>query len=206
VSGNDALTEDTAQLAAHAQLFSLCARLFAEEVDAPLYRALIAEPLKGALAPLGLRWVSAELEALGEGRALEELAAEYCRLFVGPSPACPPYHSAFSGAALLGARHAKRVEELAARHELEVVLPPRIVSADHIAIELALLAAALGRAVDDEAPSHDSAARELTERLLLPWLPEFLTTLAGAAVHAPYTTMSALLPGLLSLDGHVTTR
>ena len=187
--------ERAASRMAQAQLLALCARLLAEEIDAPLYRALAAEPMKSALSPLGGSFIEAALEALGEERALEALAVEYCRLFVGPHPACPPYHSAFRGEALLGARHEARVHELAARHELELVLPARIVSADHLAMELSLLAAALARPLDPSAP--DLATAELTEQLLLPWAPDFAAALTAAAELGPYRALASLLQALL---------
>lgn len=187
--------EHAASRTAQAQLLALCARLLAEEVDAPLYRALATEPMQSALAPLCGAFIDAELAAHGEARALEILAVEYCRLFVGPNPVCPPYHSAFRGEALLGARHAARVQELAARHELELVLPSRIVSADHIAMELSLLAAALARPPDAAHPER--AGDELMTVLLAPWAQDFAASLAAAAQLPLYRAVALLLQALL---------
>ncbi len=81
------------EAAARRDLYALTARLFAAEVDVALYRALAVQEA------LGL--IDAELYAMGEERALEALAVEFCRLFIGPQPPCVPYASAHRGEALL---------------------------------------------------------------------------------------------------------
>lgn len=184
--------DDPAARAARAQLIALCARLLAEEVDAPLLRALADPRLREAMAPLGVSFIDDDVLALGEARALEELAAEYCRLFVLPGAPCPPYQSAFTGAALLGARHADRVEEVAARHGLAINRPARVVTSDHIAVQLALLAAAFGREPDDT-----GAATEILERLLVPWAPAYFSALAGAARLPTWRAVACLAPALV---------
>jgi TorA maturation chaperone TorD len=88
----------TAPLEATARrdLYALTARLFMAEVDVALYRALAVQDA------LGL--IDVELSAMGEEQALEALAVEFCRLFIGPQPLCVPYASAHRGEALLGGR------------------------------------------------------------------------------------------------------
>src|SRR5947209_12857677 len=90
------------EIAARRDLYALTARLFAAEVDVALYRALAAQDALGLL--------DAELSAMGEARALEALAVEFCRLFLGPQPPCVPYASAHRGEALLGGRARTRLE------------------------------------------------------------------------------------------------
>ncbi len=69
--------------------YALSARLFATEVDAALYRALLTQDALGLL--------DADLRALDEEQALDALGVEYCRLFIGPQPLCVPYASAQHG-------------------------------------------------------------------------------------------------------------
>lgn len=181
--------------AARAQLLALCARLLAEEVDAPLLRALADPRMREAMAPLDVAFIAGELLAQGEARALEELAAEYCHLFVLPGAPCTPYQSAFTGAAMLGARHADRVEEVAALHGLAITRPARVATSDHIAVQLALLAAALGRG-----RAGELAVADVLEQLLLPWAPAYFEALAGAARLPTWRAVARLAPALLHAE------
>src|SRR5262249_15771721 len=125
----------TAPLATTARrdLYALTARLFAAEVDVALYRALTSQDT------LGL--IDAELSAMGEEWALEALAVEFCRLFIGPQPTCIPYASAHRGEALLGGRARTRLEAFLRRVGFPFdVVAMRVASPDHLAVELAVLA------------------------------------------------------------------
>src|SRR5438128_611768 len=148
------------EAAARRDLYALTARLFAAEVDVALYRALVAQDT------LGL--IDAKLSTLGEERALEALAVEFCQLFVGPQPRCVPYASAHRGEALLGGRARTRLEAFLRRVGFasdEVAM--RIASPDHLAVELAVLAHLY--TLTDTADT----VREFLYDHVLPWAPAY---------------------------------
>lgn len=85
-----------ARAAARSGLYAFLARIFLEEVDAPLLQRLLA-PETGALlepfAPVFPLELDQRLQEWGEAKLLEELACEYARLFLGPGPHLGPYES-----------------------------------------------------------------------------------------------------------------
>jgi TorA maturation chaperone TorD len=177
----------TAPLEATARrdLYALTARLFAAEVDAALYRALTAQDA------LGL--IDAELSAIGEARALESLAVEFCRLFIGPQPLCVPYASAYRGEALLGGRARTRLEAFLRRVSFTFdVAMMRIASPDHLAVELAVLAHLHAR-TDTAAAIH-----EFLRDHVLPWAPAYCEHVASVAALGFYRTAARLVAALLA--------
>ena len=169
---------------ARRDLYALTARLFAAEVDVPLYRALAAQH------NLGL--IDAELSAMGEAQALEALAVEFCRLFIGPQPLCVPYASAYRGEALLGGRARTRLEAFLHRVDFAFeAAAMRIASPDHLAVELAVLAHLYTRA--DTAAIH-----EFLGDLVLPWIPAYCEQVATVATLGFYRTTARLVVALLA--------
>lgn len=166
---------------ARRELYLLVARLFRDEVDAPLYRQLLAT--QSAALP----WLEPALTELPEARALEALAVEYCRLFIGPNPVCPPFASVARGEALLGGRARATLDELLAAHDLAIDADARIASPDHIAVVYALLA---------ELSDRD-AIRECLRRLVLPWVPQWLATLERETARTLFRTLARLATALI---------
>ena len=172
-------------IAVRQDLYALTARLFAAEVDVTLYRALAAQDT------LGL--IDAELYAMGEERALEALAVEFCRLFIGPQPPCVPYASAHRGEALLGGRTRTRLEAFLHRVGFtfdEVAM--RIASPDHLAVELAVLA---------HLYTHTDTATAVHEFLcdhVLPWVPAYCEQVAATTALGFYRTTARLVAALLA--------
>lgn len=176
----------TALLATTARrdLYALTARLFAAEVDVALYRALAAQDV------LGL--IDAELSALGEARALEALAVEFCRLFLGPQAPCVPYASAQRGEALLGGRARTRLEAFLHRVGFTFdAVAMRIASPDHLAVELAVLAHLYARA-------DTAAVGAFLGEHVLPWAPAYCEHVAAAAAWGLYRTAARLVAALLA--------
>jgi TorA maturation chaperone TorD len=173
------------EAAARRDLYALTARLFAAEVDVALYRALAAQDA------LGL--IDAELSAMGEGRALEALAVEFCRLFVGPQPLCIPYASAHRGEALLGGRARTRLEAFLHRVGFafdEVAM--RVASPDHLAVALAVLAHLYAL------PDTTTVVHEFLCDHVLPWAPAYCEQVAAAAALGFYRTTARLVAALLA--------
>jgi TorA maturation chaperone TorD len=176
----------TAPLEATARrdLYALTARLFAAEVDAVLYRALAAQDA------LGL--IDAALSAMGEARALEALAVEFCRLFIGPQPLCVPYASAYRGEALLGGRARTRLEAFLRRVGFTFdAVAMRIASPDHLAVELAVLAHLYAR-------TDTAAIHEFLRDHVLPWAPAYCEQVASVAALGFYRTAARLVAALLA--------
>jgi len=169
---------------ARRDVYALTARLFAAEVDGALYRALRAQD------PLGL--LDAELRCLEEATALEILAVEFCRLFIGPQPRCVPYASAQRGEALLGGRARARLEDFLNRVGFVYdAAALRIASPDHLAVELAVLAHLYAR--DETAP----AIRAFLQEQVLPWVPAYCAQVVAAASRSLYRTAAELVRTLL---------
>lgn len=117
---------------AQAGIHRFAARVFVAEVD---------EPLLGRLREAGAGFPEPLLPGPGgDGpvpEVLDELAAQYCGLFVGPEPLCPPY---------LSARGAGRPEVLLRdfAHRAGLSLPDpralRVAAPNHAGVVLAVLA------------------------------------------------------------------
>jgi TorA maturation chaperone TorD len=138
---------DTAHL--RRDLYSFAAHLFAAEVTSSLYRRLTSGAFEPTADARTLVFVEPELRALDEDRAVEELAIDYCRLFVGPRAMCPPYASVYRGEALLGGRAEARLDAFMREHGLGVSgQAARIASEDHAAIQLAVLSSLYERVVE----------------------------------------------------------
>ncbi len=168
----------TALVSAHVGVYRLASRLLACEIDAPLF---------GRLRDGGL--LDDAALALPEREALDTLAAEFCRLVIGPDPVCLPYASVQRGEALLGSRAEQEVTAFVRRQSLDIQLAPdvAVLSNDHLSVQLALLAHLHGT----------DAATELVERHLRPWAVTTLETLADAAEWEPYRSTFATTAELL---------
>ena len=78
------IDSETQDVESVATVYSLLARLWMQEVDAPLLKGMAEEPLLSALSQLGLSLPN---------ESLEQLATEYCALFIGPKNALLPMQS-----------------------------------------------------------------------------------------------------------------
>ena len=70
------------------RIYRMLGRLWSREVDDSLLRALLSHPIRDSLVAAGLM-----LPASCTDVVREELAVEYCRLFVGPSGHLPLFQS-----------------------------------------------------------------------------------------------------------------
>ncbi|MEV0428279.1 molecular chaperone TorD family protein [Micromonospora sp. NPDC050495] len=194
---------DAAVQRAVAASWRLATRTFAVEVDPPFYTALLRLSAEAGLRDTGLDLVDDRLRALPQERALEDLAVEYVRLFVGPRPLVPPYASARSGRALgVGARQA--LEGFLAAYRLRPALPAGapIVAVDHVAVVCGLLDRLHSAAAGDPEGALDRAAahaaiEELHRSALLSWVPELLTDVAAGARCGPYAPVARIVLPLL---------
>jgi TorA maturation chaperone TorD len=181
------------------RLYDLLARLFAREVDLELYQQLRSLPVGVPGRSPELAWIEPELLALPPELAVEELAVEFCRLFVGPPAVCPPFASVHRGEALLGGRARTRLEGFLDRAGLDLAPSPALASPDHLAVYLAALARL--HELPEDAGRGAALRQELLRGHLLPWAPAYLQGLARMARRALYATTAWLTAGLLDLEG-----
>jgi TorA maturation chaperone TorD len=165
-------------------LYLLVARLLGGEIDVPLYRRLLGEQGDA------LSWIEPEIAELGEGAALDALHTEYCRLFLGPYPRCPPFASVARGEALLGGRARAGVDDLLASLGLAIDARARIASSDHVAITFAVLA---------ELSERDQLDAWLRDAVT-PWVPAWLHALERESQRVLYRTLARIAIALLEED------
>ncbi|WP_440072768.1 TorD/DmsD family molecular chaperone [Streptosporangium sp. OZ121] len=196
-------------LATGRDLFLLTSRLLSKEIDQPLYRALLTADPEGT--PAEDRLIDEQTGAMDEPDALRTLSVEFCRLFVGPYPACPPYASIHRGEPLVGGRADHAIRDFMTRHRLQAEPPGghTLLAYDHLGVGLALLHHLLRdweRGVSAACPEDEDrhAVRELLEDHLLPWAPSYLHDLHGAALHAPYGIVAQLTGRLLADEWSMT--
>ncbi|CAL9367168.1 Chaperone protein TorD [Streptomyces sp. enrichment culture] len=175
----------------------LAVRVLCREIDPPLYRQM--QDSDRRMDPGDAPLTDPVLALRAESEALEELAAEFCRLFVGPRPVCPPYASEQLGEVKAGGRAAHDIEAFMSRHALRAALHAQdaILDKDHLAVELSVLAhllrMAAGAVTGEQARAEAwAAAHDLLHRHILPWACDYLSRLESAARYAPYTTVAHL--------------
>jgi TorA maturation chaperone TorD len=183
------------ELTAWRDLCALASRLLAAETDAPLLARL------RAMSPddTGLSLIDPAVAELPQQEALTELAVEFCRLFIGPRPVCPPYPAAYGRGAALAGLTEGRFADFLARHRLResVGCGPKL-ARDHLAIQLGTLAH-LYHAVHSGRTNGTPAARaiaaigELVGEHLLPWADDFAAALSASARLSPYSTLGSAL-------------
>jgi TorA maturation chaperone TorD len=202
-------TSDPGTLLAAAATCRLAARTFAAEVDPPFHRALLRLCRAPRLAAMGLAPLDDNLRALPPAQVLEELAVEYCRLFVGPNPLCPPYATARPGGGALGTHTQQALRRFLHDHGLEPRLPAGapVAADDHIAVAFAVLdrlytAAAGGPDTPLDQRTARTAVRQFREDYLMTWAPDLLHEVCTHARCGPYGPI-ARVTLLLLQDPHL---
>ncbi|WP_116040832.1 TorD/DmsD family molecular chaperone [Amycolatopsis palatopharyngis] len=182
------------ELLAKADIYTLGARLLAVEIDAPLYERLAG------------RGLTERCDGQALHQAIEDLAAEYCRLLIGPEPVCLPYASAHRSTARLRSTSERELERFLAENGLQVgsIGTLRLLGHDHLAVELAALSCLYRRVERDAAGPGDAHSDPAVRSLLLdhiaPWAPAVLHRLGAEARCAPYTSVLPVLGSLLEED------
>ena len=97
------LSTSAEELSARSAMYRLLARLWVREVDAELMQQFQSPQLRDAFAAAGGKLPSDAGEA-----AIEDLAIDYCQLFIGPSDHLPPYQSVWHS----GQFHGSPVESM----------------------------------------------------------------------------------------------
>jgi TorA maturation chaperone TorD len=103
---------------------------------------------------------------------------------------CPPFASVARAEALLGGRARTAVDELLSSHGFALDPDARIASHDHVAVVFALLAEL----------SDPDAVRDCLHRLVLPWVPSWLSALERDAERTLFRTLACLASALIEED------
>ncbi|MGI9467290.1 MAG: TorD/DmsD family molecular chaperone [Rubripirellula sp.] len=120
------IDSETQDVESVATVYSLLARLWMQEIDAPLLKSMSEEPLLSALSQLDLPLPS---------ESLEQLATEYCALFIGPKNAVLPMQSVWQKTQL-DSQSASSVAKFA---ELIGYIRPASALWDHLGVQLDLM-------------------------------------------------------------------
>lgn len=191
---------DAELLAAIGATYGLVARIFGAELDAALHAILGSTRAPAELDLFADRGKRREAGADPE-TSLRDLAAEYCRLFIGPNPRCAPYGSLWQAEAGLLGRIERRVVHFAEEAGIALALASPVVAADHVAVAFEILSELHARASRSERPERDlGLAAEFLDRLVLPWMPEFLEEVRRAATMPFYRRAAELALHLVQRD------
>ena len=124
------------------QLYRLLARVWHEEVDQAFLADLTSEPLHSALTGAGV-----DLPSESAQETLDDWATDFCQLFIGPSEPLRPIQSVWTEGQLEGqAATSMRETFLPLLPDFEV---PSGLMADHLAIQLAVMAEFIDSGVED---------------------------------------------------------
>lgn len=185
--------QDHAALLAAAKVWRLASRTFAAEMDAPFYRALRGLADAPRLRAMGLTPFDPGRPD-DEDTALSTLAVEYCRLFIGPDPACPPYATHY-----LGGYARDRMQAFLDEFGLRVspADDAPVLGPDHICVAFALLdqlyTTAAGQPATHLSPAQAAtASRRLLGTYLPDWVPRFLHDVETGTREPPYRTIARL--------------
>jgi len=181
---------DPTQLQARAAVYRLLGRLWQSEVDESLLRDLQHEPLHNAFVASG-----GSIPPAGtDETALEELAIDYCHLFLGPSGHLPPYQSVWAEGHFQGAA------TVAAKTQYEALgLPTPDGMADHLGKQLTAMAMILERLATHGSVATtdlDTAQAFFSQRLS--WTDELCQCAAERARTAFYRSVATMTQRFLS--------
>ena len=203
--------------AARAELYGLLSGVFARELTQETWPRLCTDEARASLRGLaekcGVTREVGPLLAVLEARletdstaAVEDLAVDYARLFIGPGPGlAPPYESVYTsperrfyGEALSDVTAFLRAEGIGVG---EAFTAP----ADHIAVELSIMRYLAQQAAEQlSAGGATDAVRKrlhFLERHLARWVPAWVVDVRAGASTAFYREVASLLDEYLRRDG-----
>ncbi|KKM09501.1 hypothetical protein SY88_17950 [Clostridiales bacterium PH28_bin88] len=194
-------------------LYRMLASLYLREVCVEQLKAMSELDMQGVMKDMGLD-LSGEFYQHPVEQVVEELAVEYCRLFIGPGIHFPPYESVYAGEfvagggikGLLWGEAAVEVNRFIRECGLEFDASYRGLP-DHLGVELDLMGqlAAWEASAWSEGDAGDARmAVELQSRFmkdhLVKWVPDYCQQLAGAARVPFYREMSLLTKDFIMID------
>lgn len=184
------MTDLDDDITAAANVYRLLARLWLREVDLPLLQALAAPPLRDTFLAAG----GVLPDSINEA-TVDELAIDYCQLFVGPTDHLPPYQSVWQD----GQLQSQTATSMRTFIEITGYQPPPdsdITLPDHLGLQLDLA----GHIAEQfRHASRDTADFETLDDLRrtyfathLKWPTQLLQTAASRSEAAFYTSLASL--------------
>ena len=176
-----------------APVYSLLARLWMQEVDAPLLKGMAEEPLLSALSQLGLSLPS---------ESVEQLATEYCALFIGPKNALLPMQSVWQKTQL-DSQSASSVAKFA---ELVGYVIPTTALWDHLGVQLDLMSHLVSATRSwNERDQQGSVAEEVANLFFqrhLKWPAPLLVATTPRARAPLYRSLAEITQQFLNMESH----
>ena len=185
------LTSST-EAAARSAMYGLLARFWLREADLEFLSQLGASPLRDAFVEAGGVLPSGNGDA-----AIEQLAIDYCRLFVGPTDHLPPHQSVWQGGQFYGTS----IESM--RQYMDLVrydadrLPPGMML-DHLGVQLDVMGHTLGQTSTwPSGVDSQNAAAELAHLFFVKHLqwPTDLLEIAANRASTDFYRSAILLTG-----------
>ncbi len=170
-----------------AGVYTLLSRLWLREIDDELISDLGRDPLRQAFVVLG---------GVVPHESLDELAVEYCRLFIGPRDHLPPVQSVWQRAQL----HSETTTSVRTFAEILGYEMPVGNMFDHLGIELDLMAhAILGIQGQSCEPSYEEIAGEFFRRHLT-WPTPLLDAAVERSISPFYRSMVQITRDFLVIE------
>ncbi len=186
------------QAVARSGTYRLLARLWLREVDRDLVRELRAPPLShsfveaGGVLPIG-----------DDDLAIEQLAIDYCRLFVGPTDHLPPYQSVWQNGQFQGTTIAS-METFIDVVGYDVDTLPSGIMRDHLGVQLDVMGHILSQfSTRESEPDLHDLRSDLALKFFtahLRWANELLDAAAQRATSDFYRSTVTLTRGFLDLE------
>ena len=167
-------------------MYRLLGRFWLREVDRELLRALRSPPLREAFTDAG-----GVLPAGDDDGTIEQLAIDYCRLFIGPTGHLPPYQSVWQGGQLQGTTAASMARFIdVVRYDTGRL--PRGMMLDHLGVQLDVMGHILSQLTTGQIEKDLSALAATFFRTHLTWTADFLNIAPQRATTDFYRSTLAL--------------
>lgn len=168
----------------------MLARLWLKEIDAQVLRDLRTPSLREAFVAVGGALPPEDTD----GNSLEELAVDYCRLFVGPSGHLPPHQSVWTDGQF------QSEASVASQAQYQALnLPPPNAMADHLGEQLRCMAVIIERLAEEtSATSSELDAAQQFFRQRLGWTDELCKLAAERAQTTFYRGLAPMTRDFLS--------
>ena len=190
---NTALTNDTEDLAGLTGLYGLLAQLWMREPNLALIRQLCSAPLRD-----NYRAAGGSVPQNADQATVDLLAADYCRIFVGPSDHFPPCQSVWEEGKFEGRATAsmRRFADIAGVEVPERMMP------DHLGFQLLVMSRLTGQLSQASGQQADTLF-ELSKTFFrnhLAWASPILIGAAERAETSFYASMIRLTCDFLTSE------
>ncbi len=175
-------------------MYRLLARLWLREVDRELLLALRTPPVRESFSDVG-----GVLPDDTNDRVLEELASDFCQLFIGPRDHLPPVQSVWQNGQFQG-EPARSMSEFLEVIRYDRSSLPDGQMLDHLGVQLNVMADIINpaRSAPNAEIVEEVAGAFFTAHLQWPW--ELLEAASGQAATSFYQSVIDLTRGFLATE------